>query len=166
MSDPRAQNAVPLVAVQLLALPVALWGRAQEHGDELVREFILIAGNRERRPGHEVPVALTELIEQLTASYGGFTAEQEIVLADAALAGVAQVDLTFHVPAHTADAVVELNAILDAADEYCRAGEHLLTLATPPEAVAFRRWYLGEFTRQIKGEPPLPWPEWLARNPD
>jgi anti-sigma B factor antagonist len=33
-----------------------------------------------------------------------------------------------------------------------------MTLAAPPEAVQFREWFLGEFVRQARGEPPSPWP--------
>jgi uncharacterized protein YfaT (DUF1175 family) len=46
-------------------------------------------------------------------------------------------------------------------DVYQRATEAFegLQRASPPEAVAFRRWYLGEFTAQLQGEPPLPWPQ-------
>jgi hypothetical protein len=46
--------------------------------------------------------------------------------------------------------------MLEEADEYCRS-DQLLTLATPPTLVAFRRWYLGEFIAQIDGRPPQPW---------
>jgi hypothetical protein len=41
-----------------------------------------------------------------------------------------------------------------------------LTLVTPPEAVAFRTWFLEEFVRQVAGEDPLPWPAWRAAHPD
>ena len=30
---------------------------------------------------------------------------------------------------------------------------------TPPEALEYRRWFLGEFTRQCRGDAPTPWPE-------
>jgi len=49
---------------------------------------------------------------------------------------------TYQLPATVVDAVRALDAILDEADEYCLAGKHLLTLATPPDLVTFRRWYL------------------------
>ncbi|MDP9441273.1 MAG: hypothetical protein M3P34_03640 [Actinomycetota bacterium] len=49
--------------------------------------------------------------------------------------------------------------MLDEPDEFCRSGNQLLTLATPPELLAFRRWYLREFNAQLQGQPPLPWPE-------
>jgi hypothetical protein len=34
----------------------------------------------------------------------------------------------------------------------------MLTLAPGPQQVALRSWYLGEFERQGRGEPPRPWP--------
>ena len=46
--------------------------------------------------------------------------------------------------------------MLDEADVFCREGE-LLTLATPADEVAFRRWFLNEFVRQLRGEPPRRW---------
>ena len=33
----------------------------------------------------------------------------------------------------------------------------MLTLATPPAALAYRRWYLEELTQQLDGLPPRPW---------
>jgi hypothetical protein len=151
-----------LVEVRLLRLPVAVWNRSQEHADELIREFTLIAASPRVDHSHDVPARLTDLIEQLTSQYAGFTGEQEVALAAAAAAGVEEIELTFRVPATAADAADRVGAMLDAADDYCRAGQHLLTLATPPEALAFRQWYLGEFSRQVAGQPPTTWPGWLA----
>ncbi|MEA2685290.1 MAG: hypothetical protein QOE93_485, partial [Actinomycetota bacterium] len=45
MSEPVA-SAGPtneLVRVRIVGLPLAVWQRASEHGDELMREFALIA---------------------------------------------------------------------------------------------------------------------------
>jgi hypothetical protein len=53
--------------------------------------------------------------------------------------------------------VVALGAILDEVDELCRQGQYLLTLATPPDLVAYRHWLLEEFTRQIAGQEPVAW---------
>jgi hypothetical protein len=62
------------------------------------------------------------------------------------------------VPEAAASAITHLGDIFDEADDYCRAGEHLLSLATPPESLEFRRWFLGEFVNQIAGAAPTPWP--------
>ena len=52
-----------------------------------------------------------------------------------------------------------LGDLLDEADAYCAGGQHLLMLATPDDLLAYRRWYLGEFTRQAEGASPVPWPQ-------
>jgi len=158
----RATDDAAVMEVHLLRLPVPVWAEAQEHGDELIREFALIAGQLRTEGSHaDVPVRLTELIEVLTSRYGSLSAAQEAQLADAAERGVPEIEhLIFPaVPVHAAEAAIQIAAILDEADEYCRAGQHLLTLATPPEVVRFRNWYLGEFVRQLAGGAPVPWPD-------
>jgi hypothetical protein len=154
-----------LVDVRLVAVPVPVWSRAQEHADDLIREFTLIAADREREVAREVPARLIDLVAELTEQYGGISTEQEAALAQAATDGIEALDLTFRLPPLAAQAATHLGAMFDAADEFCRSGDHLLTLATPPESLAFRRWYLGEFDRQVAGHPPTSWPDWLARQP-
>jgi hypothetical protein len=156
MTPPDAGPA--LVTVRLLGLPLTVHARAQEHGEEPQREFVLIAGQLQHaEDGSSLPRRLLDLIEALQGRYSGFTADQEDALEAAMAAGEAAMDLTFRVPPDAAEAAVALGAMLDEADEYCREGKHLLTLATPPDLVAYRRWYLDEFVRQIAGEPPRPW---------
>jgi hypothetical protein len=149
-----------LVDVHLLQLPVALWARSAEHGDELMREFTLIAAAPRVGGEHEPPARLVALVEELTTTYGRFSAEPEEQLARAAAAGVGSIDLAYRVPPAAAGAAQHLGDLLEQADEYCRAGEHLLTLATPPDQRELRWWYLRQFIDQIAGGPPVPWPEW------
>jgi hypothetical protein len=150
-----------LVEVHLLGVPVAVWAKTQEHVDELIREFTLLAASLRQAGAHqEVPVRLIELIEVLTHRYSGLTAAQESRLNDAADKGIADIDLVFWVPVEAAEAGAHLGALLDEADEYCRAGQHLLTLATPPELVRFRNWYLDAFTDQLAGKPPTAWADY------
>jgi hypothetical protein len=164
MSDPAGTgDRAPLLEVRIVQIPVPVWARAQEHGDELLREFALIAEQLRSEGSHsDVPVRLTELVAALTTRYGSLNADQEAQLADAARRGVPEIDLTFEAPAHVVDDVIALCDMLDDADVYCRAGKHLLTLASPPELVRFRNWYLGEFVRQLAGERPMPWPDYPA----
>ena len=148
------------VDVHLRGVPVALWRRSQEHSDELLREFMLIASEqREGSSLHDVPQRLMALIEDVTARYAGLGADNEDLLTEAARGGVESIDLDYAMPAAVVDAVVQLDTLLDAADDYCRSGEHLLTLATPPDLVQFRKWFLGEFVRQMSGASPLSWAE-------
>ena len=151
-----------LADVHLLQLPVDVWARTQEHTDELLRGFALIAADPESAGA--VPARLTQLVEQLNQVYGGVGSDQENQLFAAAEAGEPVIDdLAFTLPTAAADACVSLDGLLDEADAFCRAGEHLLTLATPPELVRFRRWYLDQFVTQIGGAAPVPWPEYAAR---
>jgi hypothetical protein len=147
-------GAAALVEVRIVRLSVPVFRRASEQTDELLREFALIRGETT----DHVPARLLAVVDELRARFGGFSAEPAAALDAAVAEDEDEIDLVYRVPTETAQAVVELSALLDEADEFCRAGD-LLTLATPPEALAFRRWFLDEFVRQIEGEPPLPWPD-------
>jgi hypothetical protein len=158
-APPTSERPADLVTVRIIGLPVALHARAGEHGEELRREFVLIAEQlRHADEPPSLPRRLVDLIAVLEHRYSGFTVEQEDVLERAIARGEQTMDITFRVPPDVAEAAVTLGAMLDAADAYCREGRHLLTLATPPDLVAYRRWYLQEFVDQIAGRPPTPWP--------
>ena len=157
---PPEQDRPELVEVRILSLPIPVYLAAREHSDGLMREFQLLAlGNPQ---GGDVPHRLVQLAERLSASYAGFAVPAAETLAEAEAAGRVQVDLTYHLPPEAAAGIAELGALLDEADRFCAGGEYLLTLVTPPEAVAFRRWFIDEVIRQIAGDAPRPWPEWRA----
>jgi hypothetical protein len=104
---------------------------------------------------------LADSIEQLNADFGGVSTTQEQQLFDAAAAGEVVIDdLEFALPAAAGPACIVLGDMLEEADDYCRAGQHLLTLASSDEVVRFRRWYLVEMVRQLDGAAPVPWPEY------
>lgn len=149
----------PLVDIRILELPMDIFKEASEHNDELMREFALI---EERDPSEtrQVPRRLLALMAELRDRFSAFTGEQERELEDALDRGEKSVDVVYRVPAAVKTGVIELGALLDEADDFCRQGEQLLTLATPPRALAFRRWLFEEFVRQADGEPPRPWPEY------
>ena len=146
-----------LVEVRLVDLPTDVHRAAAEHADELRREFTLLRAQRQGRSGGAVPDRLLDLMDDLEARFSGFTDATEQELEDAIARGVASVELVFRVPPEAAAAAAELGAMLDEADDFCRSGDALLTLETPPAALAYRRWYLEEFSRQIDGLPPCPW---------
>jgi hypothetical protein len=147
--------------VRLLRLPVQVWEQSQEHSDELFREFALIAADPDAAPA--TPRRLTQLVDDLTKMYSGLSDDQQGQLFAAAEAGVVELDLLFQVPAAVSQACHVLDQLLDEADEFCSQGQHLLTLTTPPELRRFRRWYLDQFTEQIAGRAPVPWPEYAGR---
>ena len=152
-----------VVTVRMEGVPMTVYLQASEHGDELMREFALMAATPGGGDGADgaaaVPVRLTGLVEELRSRFSRFTLGPESALAQAAVRGDTTIDVVYTIPPDVAGAAIHLGNLLDEADEFCLAG-NLLTLATPPEAVAFRRWFLGEFARQVDGHPPTPWSEW------
>lgn len=138
--------------VAIRNLPVRLHGRAREHHAEVMREFALMELSEA-----DVPTRMLELYERLRAQYAAETAGPELKLEEALARGDISIDLDYVLPAGASLAVVALSEVLDETDEYCRRGEHLLTLASDPELVAYRRWYFDEFLRQLAGGPPRPW---------
>lgn len=150
-----------LVDVHLLQMPVEVWARAQEHSNELQREFALMSMSAPSAgEGGPVPARLLALVQRLRGQYAAQTSAQEQQLLAAVDDGVAVLDdLVYRVPPAVAEACLELRAMFDEADEYCREGKHLLTLTTPEDLVAFRHWFLDEFVRQVRGEQPTPWPD-------
>lgn len=150
-----------LQEIRLLQFPLALWQRSQEHIDELLREFALIARGEAEHPD-SVPHRLMELIADLTAAYGGIGTATERERDEAVARGESVVDLVYNVPPAMAEPVRRLGDMLEEADGYCRRGRHLLTLQTPPDQLVFRRWFLSEFLTQLGGAAPVPWPEYEA----
>ena len=152
-----------LVQVHLLQLPVRLAARAQEQFQELLREFTLIATDGSTPGDEPVPARLLQLVDVLTQQYGGMNTEAEDRLEDAiARRRTVIEDHVLDVPKAAGPGAQALGDIIDEADEYCRSGQHLLTLAALPEVVAYRRWYLGEVVSQLAGGAPVPWPQHTA----
>jgi hypothetical protein len=150
-----------LVEVHLVGLPLDVWQATQEHVDGLLREFALIVQDADARAA--APGRLLALVEELNASYGSFSEEQRRDMEEALEAGRAEIDLTYQVPPGAGGAALQLGEMLDEADEYCRRGKHLLTLASAPQELAFRRWFISEFVDQLHGAPPTPWPDYAGR---
>lgn len=149
-----------LCEVRLLGFPLPIYAEAQEHHADLMREFSLIALGEQQHSDPTVPVRLLELVNQLTQDFAGATSDADRQRDAALTVGAESVDLTYRVPPAAAEASRALGAILDEADEFCRTGGALLTLATPAEARRFREWYLQEFVDQVAGAAPTPWPEY------
>lgn len=159
-------TAPELHRVLLLQLPVQVWAASQEHHDELLREFALMTAGLEDRDDEAppVPVRLLSLVEQLTTRFAGSSDEQRSRLFAAAARGEQVMNvLEFLLPQAAGPACEQLAQLFDEADEYCRAGRHLLTLSTPAEIQVFRSWYLGQICEQLAGAAPEPWPDHLAR---
>ncbi len=148
-----------LVKIDLLQLPLEVWQRTQEHVDGLLREFALIVQDAEATAA--TPGRLLALVQELNAVYGHLSQSQRAEMESALERGDTTIDLTYQLPPAAGGAVRSLGDMLDEADDYCRRGDHLLTLATPPEELRFRHWFIDEFVDQIGGAKPTPWPDYV-----
>jgi anti-anti-sigma factor len=147
-----------MVQVRLPQVPVAVWKRASAHQEAIKREFEIIMADL---PKNSPPHQLTELIAEFDERFGGVVDPTREDLYAAAERGDEEVTLVFEAPPALAEAAVRLEQMMDRVDAFCRAGDDLLSLATPPDLVSFRRWVLGEFVRQIdEGLAPRSWSEW------
>jgi hypothetical protein len=129
------------------------------HWQELHREFALLRVG-EGQSTHSVPHRLLQLVEDLDREYAGVTDQADLRRDEALEKGEERIDLVYHLPRSTQAAAATLGRLLDEADEYCRQGRELLTLARSPQVTAFHRWYLGQIVDQLDGRPPVPWEEW------
>jgi hypothetical protein len=153
-----------LITVEIVGLPVDVQSQAQQQTDELARELTLVAEQLRQDGGSgELPVRFVELVAALSGRYSVFTAEQERQLTEAIAAGEHTIDLTYTLPVSAVVAAAHLGDILDEADDYCRSGQLLLTLATPPPLVTYRKWFLAQYTEQAAGHPPIAWVDYVAQ---
>jgi hypothetical protein len=161
-------GAVPsddLLTFHVKGLPLAVHARAQEHADGLTRELILAAAAlRQGSNARDLPARLVDLIKALSAQESMFTIGQESQIAAAIAADHDTIDLTYRLPASAADAAQQWSDLLEEADDYCRAGGVLLTLATPADLVAYRRWFLSQFADQAAGQSPVSWDAHLRQH--
>lgn len=130
-----ATGAVALREVHLLGLPVPLVVEVRQQFEELQREFALIAAI-----GHDddhVPARLMRLVDALTSRYAGVNDAATERLDNAIDRGDEVIDdHVLVLPADAAAASRALGDMLDEADEYCRSGKHLLTLAADDDCLA------------------------------
>ena len=144
-----------LVQVQFLNAPVRLMFKSNQHSQELMREFALIQLSDDSAR-QDVPARLLEVVDRHRRQFSTLSFRRTDELAEAIEQGSRHIDMEIDVPPTARRAAVEMLTTLAEADEFCRRGE-LLTLATPPEYVAYREWFLGEIVRQLDGNPPTPW---------
>ncbi len=155
-------EALELVEMYLMGIPLELQVRSSEHQEGLRREFRMLV-EQGQADSSSVPGRLVALAADLDRRFQSFGASGRADMEAAIARGDASVDLVFAVPRAIGPAVREFGRMLEEADEYCLAGEHLLTLTTPPDIVEFRNWALEELINQAEGAPPIPWPVYKAR---
>jgi anti-anti-sigma factor len=141
--------------VRLVGLPLDLQREANEHYDALLREFDLVRGSDDAV--ESVPYRLLALIEELSDRFEQFGEQPRSTMEAERARGGQTVDLVYEVPREITAWCEPLITLLDEADAYCRAGEHLVTREASPPVQLYREWFLREFIRQAQGEPPKPW---------
>ncbi|WP_232794196.1 MULTISPECIES: ATP-binding protein [Pseudofrankia] len=164
-SPPRYRVSLGDVSTDLLLA-------AKSHVDNLVREFTLAAVGGTNGESAPVPPELAELIRTVTERFGEARQAIRRQALAAAAAGQRRTHLELWLPASTAEAGEDYLAALDEADQYAREAR-LLTLASPPEHRAFRRWYVSSLVAQLRaagrGEPVPPglsFEEYLRQRPE
>lgn len=157
MTDVHSATPADLVTVRLVEVPVAVRLRSLEHGDGLMREMTLLTMRDDTSVG--VPHRLVELANLVMAQYGPQVNAAAAETQKAHEQGLEMIpELVYRMPPEAAGVARDIAQVLDEVDEYCRAGEHLLSLATPPDVALYRAWTLQEFDRQMAGGAPVPWP--------
>lgn len=150
--DPLPAGPEDPVGVRIRGVPLDLYVAFQRHFRELRREVRLLALAHES----DYPLAkdLSDLFGSLERQLReGIGLDQ---LESAAAEGVSETEVDMVTSRESTRTMERFIEMLDLADEFCRQ-ERLLSLARTQEQRDFQQWYLGEFVRQGRGEPPLAW---------
>ncbi len=143
-----------LVKIQLLDLPVEIHRLAGEHQEALRRELAFV---EHAQADDAAPARLRALTTELAERYGGLTQPQSERMRAAIDNGEESLDLEYELPPDVVDDAAHLADLLDELDQFCLDGD-LLTLVTPPDLLAYRRWFLDQFVEQVReGREPQPW---------
>jgi anti-sigma regulatory factor (Ser/Thr protein kinase) len=146
--------------VRLLGCPVQLSLRQDEHLDELVREFQLLAADRDNPRS----LALAAEIEGLLNGPAHARHTGRRIAQQAAAAGQEVIDVDMAMPAGFSGEVIALQEAVRAADVLCEEME-LLTLASSPELRTLRAWMTDQVVSQLdRHAAPVSWQDWLARH--
>jgi anti-anti-sigma factor len=146
----------PSRTVRLVGFPVHLYARAAEHQAALQRELDVVRMSDDA--DETVPPPAVELLDEFDTRFRGYAATMAVIT-DLVGEGADEAEVVIPIvadPEEIAGQVRRLAELLDAADDYCRAAA-LMTVATPPELAALRRWLFGEVIAQLEGAAPTPW---------
>ena len=137
--------------VELGDVPTDLLLEAKSHVDNLVREFVLVAGS----DTGQQPEWLGALVESVVRDFASARTQIKEQAVAAATTGTVLTHLVLELPATAAAAGERYLAALDDADRYAR-NARLLTLEAPPVHKVFRRWYveaiIDQLRAQVRGE--------------
>ncbi len=147
-------------SVSLGDVPTDLLLEAKAHVDNLVREFSLATSGAATGETTAVPPHLAQVMDVIMNRF----AEPRQAIKRQALAAAARGEertfLTMTLPLSAIEAGRQYLKALDDAESYARAAR-LLTLESPPQHRAFRRWYVSALVDQLSAiaagkQPPQP----------
>jgi GAF domain-containing protein len=159
----EARDRGPVVAVNVLGIPVALLQKASEEYEALFRELRLMKEHADSKFSPFVlPERLSVLLSKIGTRFNGFgpgvdESWQEVIDHHAE-----SYDWHLELPVAAAETCEFYDTMLDEADEFVLAAR-LLTLPASPASVAVRRWFMSELIAQLRGAPPTPWADSQTR---
>jgi anti-sigma regulatory factor (Ser/Thr protein kinase) len=140
--------------VRFLGVPVDGYLELQAHNDALFRELELVSIELEAGDDSGAPSPLADLVDQLYRRFRGQRDSYRDVVAAAQARGDRTVELETTVSPGSVGPARSYLALLEQADELCRAGL-LLTPDPPAHVRALRRWFVDQMAAQLlTGDPP------------
>ncbi|MGH3507227.1 MAG: ATP-binding protein, partial [Nocardioidaceae bacterium] len=137
------------VDVDLGDVPTELLAAAKEHLDNLVRELELADLGASSGVTQAIPADMIELIDNVVGQFAHVRRAVKEQALEALAEGHERTTLRLFVPVGTADVAESYLAALEQADRFAKA-VRLITLATPPQHRAFRRWYVHALVSQLR----------------
>jgi anti-sigma regulatory factor (Ser/Thr protein kinase) len=144
--------------VRFPGVPVDGYLELQAHNDALFRELELISIELEGGDDAQVVSPLADLVDQLYRRFRGQRDSYRDIVAAAQARSERTVELETAAPPAAAGAARSYLALLEQADELCRAGL-LLTPEPPAHVRTLRRWFVEQMAAQlVDGASPTPPP--------
>ncbi len=135
--------------ISLGDVPTDLLIAAKEHMDNLGREFALALSGASTGETAEMPADMATMVETVLHRFSGPRHAIKVQALAAASRNEQRTTLTLSLPLTAVEAAEAYLRALDQADAYARSAK-ILTLETPPQHRAFRRWYVETIIEQLR----------------
>jgi hypothetical protein len=145
-------NPDEMITIELRNMPTGLFAHLRLHFNELGRELRLLAiSDPDRYP---IAAEFADVYLQIERERRQVVGLED--LDEAMATGKETVDLVYQVPATAPESMTRIAGLLERIYRSF-AEEKLLAVRPSPDLMSLQRWYLGEFSRQANGHPPVPW---------
>jgi hypothetical protein len=146
-------------SVDFVGVPVTHYLQLQRHNDELLRDFALLGPLS--NGGTNASFVPARVLELMAVARGMFVRQRDALREQVEAAiqrGDTRVDLHGWYGQSGIDSSQHFLAVLEEADEFCRAG-HLIGSPAPSHVASLRRWFVDQMIAQaIDGQAPQPPP--------